>query len=273
MAISGVANNSLRDQWNKNGGVYGGTEDVDGTGETGGTHIWDAVFEEQKTGVTADDFLSLMVAQLTNQDFMNPVDDTQYVTQLAQFTTMQQMQEMANYTKTSYVMSLVGKNVTAAKITNSGALQKETGPVQKISLTNNEFGVWVNGKKFSLEQIMEINQDGTTSSDGTDTDPEPEDPSISESKRNYLLSLIGKHVSITHKLSGEEGDSTVTVDVDGVVEKTSTRDGKYLVWVGGTWYSMDEITEVGEKAEEPAKPDPPASEGENGETEEVTDNG
>ena len=83
MAISGVANNSLRDQWNKNGGVYGGTEDVDGTGETGGTHIWDAVFEEQKTGVTADDFLSLMVAQLTNQDFMNPVDDTQYVTQLA----------------------------------------------------------------------------------------------------------------------------------------------------------------------------------------------
>ena len=33
--------------------------------------------------VTMEDFLTLMVAQLKNQDFMNPVADTQYVTQLS----------------------------------------------------------------------------------------------------------------------------------------------------------------------------------------------
>lgn len=268
MAISGVANNSYRDQWNKNGGVYGSDEEVDESGSTSGTHVWDAVFEEQKTGVTADDFLSLMVAQLTNQDFMNPVDDTQYVTQLAQFTTMQQMQEMANYTKTSYVMSLVGKSVTAAKITNSGALQKETGPVEKISLTNNEFGIWVNGKKFSLEQIMEINQDGTPPSSGGD---DTTTGGLDQNKVNYLLSLIGKNVTITRK--GDDEDDSVVIEISGVVEKTSTKDGKYRVYVDGNWYSLDDVTEVGGKPAEPDEPGEPDNKGESGETEEVSDNG
>lgn len=269
---SGVASGSIRDKWNNADLLGEDGEKTEGTGSTDKTQVWNAVFEEKKTGVTADDFLTLMVAQLTNQDFMNPVDDTQYVTQLAQFTTMQQMQEMANYTKTSYVMSLVGKNVTAAKITVSGELQKEVGPVQKITLTNNEFGIWVNDKKFSLEQIMEINQDGAASSSGgTDTDTGT--GAADESQKNYLLSLIGKHVTVTHKIStsdDEESGASAVVEISGVVEKTSTKDGSYRVWVDGGWYSLDEVTEVGEK---PVEPDQPTNQGESGETEEVTDNG
>lgn len=259
---SGVASGSYRDQWNNKDLLEEEDgEKTEGTGSTDKTHTWNAVFEEKKPGVTADDFLTLMVAQLTNQDFMNPVDDTQYVTQLAQFTTMQQMQEMANYTKTSYVMSLVGKNVTAAKITVSGELQKETGPIEKITLTNNEFGIWVNDKKFSLEQIMEIH-DGTTppsSSNGSSGDG-----TVDQDKKNYLLSLLGKNVVITKKGDGE--DDSVVVEISGEVEKTSTKDGKYQVYVDGNWYSLDDVTEVGGK---PVEPDQPEDE----ETEEVTDNG
>lgn len=87
----------------------------------------DAVFgDEDDKKVSMDDFLTLMVAQLKNQDFMNPVDDTQYVTQLAQISTMQQMEEMAYNAKSSYVASLVGKNVSAAKFTVSGELKRQT---------------------------------------------------------------------------------------------------------------------------------------------------
>ena len=179
---------------------------------------------------------------------------------------------MANYTKTSYVMSLVGKNVTAAKITVSGELQKETGPIEKITLTNNEFGIWVNDKKFSLEQIMEIH-DGVTppssSGDGDDTTVSGTD----QEKKNYLLSLIGKNVTVTHKIStndDEDEGASAVVEISGIVEKTSTKDGKYQVWVDGGWYPLDEVTEVGEK---PVEPDEPENKGESGETEEVTDNG
>ena len=40
--------------------------------------------------VTENMFLKLLVAQLQNQDPTNPADSTQFVTQLAQFQTMQQ---------------------------------------------------------------------------------------------------------------------------------------------------------------------------------------
>ena len=50
------------------------------------------------------------------------------------------------------------------------------------------------------------------------------------------------------------------------MEKTSTKDGKYQVYVDGNWYSLDDVTEVGGK---PVEPDQPEDE----ETEEVTDNG
>ncbi len=119
---------------------------------------YDMLFVEKEQSVSVDDFLNLMVAQLKNQDFMNPVDDTQFVAQLAQFASMQQMQELAAYSKQNYVSSLLGKKVTASKFTVSGDLDTETGTVQKVTLSNNEYGIYVNGKQYSLDQIMELHE-------------------------------------------------------------------------------------------------------------------
>lgn len=117
---------------------------------------YNAVFTDKKdNGVKVDDFLNLMVQQLANQDFMNPVDDTQYLAQLAQFASMQQMQELATYSKSNYVMSLFGKNVTVAKM-GMNNVEKITGPIEKVSLVNNEYTITVKGKPYTLEQIMEI---------------------------------------------------------------------------------------------------------------------
>ena len=139
-----------------------GTSSSSGTGKT-----YNAVFvDEEDTGLKVDDFLNLMVTQLKNQDFLNPVDDTQYVAQMAQFASLQQMKEMAEYSKTSYAMSLVGKNVTAAKYSVSGKLDKVTGVITKVSLVDNEYKIFIGDKSFSLSQIMEVNN--TTST----TDPE-----------------------------------------------------------------------------------------------------
>lgn len=240
--IDGVGSrNGYRDQWQNalnNGQVQEGEE----TDETG--QVWDAVFTDKKdNGVSVNDFLSLMVAQLQNQDFMNPVDDTQYVTQLAQFATMQQMQEMATYMKTNYVMSLVGKNITAAKFSISGELQKETGVVEKISLVNNEYFIYVNGKQFSLEQIMEINS--SASADGSEN--EKKEDSV---QMDYLLSLIGRTVTVRQR--DEDGDPTGKLT--GVVEKISTENGKYQVCIDGEWYPLDNVLEVGDEVPDVENP-------------------
>ncbi len=110
----------------------------------GSSQVYDAVFtDENEQMVEVDDFLSLMVAQLQNQDFMNPVDDTQYVTQMAQFATMTSMQELSSFMETNHVLSLVGKTITASKFTVSGDLDTETGIVQKVSLLDNEYTIYV----------------------------------------------------------------------------------------------------------------------------------
>jgi len=246
MAISGVGSTtSYRDQWENKTGVFGSDEEVEGSESSGNTEkIWNAVFTDKKeNAVSTEDFLSLMVAQMTNQDFMNPMDDTQFVTQLAQFSSMQMMMEMSNYTKTSYVMSLVGKDVTAARMSVSGELLKESGPVEKVTLSNNEFGIVVNGKTFTLEQIMEIGK--SSSKDDTDTTTKPIDPEEDLNRKEYLNSLIGREVTIAAK--GEDANGKYDYDITGIVEKVSSKDGTYRVYVNDEWHLLDSIIEVGSK--------------------------
>ena len=127
-----------------------GTNSTDSTGSSG--NVIDAVFGDgDDKKVSMDDFLTLMVAQLKNQDFMNPVDDTQYVTQLAQISTMQQMEEMAYNAKSSYVASLVGKNVSAAKFTVSGELKKADGVVEIILQSCHTYNIEAHFIKRTVE--------------------------------------------------------------------------------------------------------------------------
>lgn len=99
---------------------------VGGSQNTSGLKVNTPYEDESKRGVKVEDFLQLMVAQLKNQDFMNPVDDTQYITQLAQFATMQSMQELSHYSQTNFVMNLVGKTATAAAMSVGGQVNSET---------------------------------------------------------------------------------------------------------------------------------------------------
>lgn len=136
----------------------GNKEDTGKTDESSGSgDVIDAVFgDPSDKNVSMEDFLTLMVAQLKNQDFMNPMDDTQYITQLAQISTMQQMEEMSYNAKSTYVTSLVGKTVTAAKFSVSGELKKATGVVDKISLLDGKFVIYVGKESYDLDQIMEV---------------------------------------------------------------------------------------------------------------------
>ena len=48
----------------------------------------------QNQQITTQDFMTLLTTQLQNQDPTNPVDPTQFVTQLAQFTTLDQVSQI-----------------------------------------------------------------------------------------------------------------------------------------------------------------------------------
>lgn len=130
------------------------------------TNDINAVFATKKDNgkLSADDFLKLFVTQLQNQDFNDPMDNSEMMNQITQLSNMQNMQEMASFSKSGYAMSLVGKTVTASRYNVSGTLDTTTGAVSKVSLVDGEYLLYINGKKYSLEQIMEIKTAGDNSS-------------------------------------------------------------------------------------------------------------
>jgi len=59
-----------------------------------------------------DDFLKMLVTQLKNQDPLKPMDDTAFVAQTAQFSTLEQMQNMNASALASHANAMIGKNIT-----------------------------------------------------------------------------------------------------------------------------------------------------------------
>ncbi len=78
---------------------------------------------KQELGLNSDDFLKLFVAQLQNQDPLNPMDSSQFVTQLAQMSQVEQAYDtntnlqsiLASLSDNTYMssVSFIGKTVTA----------------------------------------------------------------------------------------------------------------------------------------------------------------
>lgn len=91
----------------------------------------------------ADQFLQLLTTELQNQDPLNPVDDTQSVAQLAQFSALQATNELntsfQNFQSNFGVMqasTLIGKTVTVVTPSASGNASTQTGTVNSIAVEN-----------------------------------------------------------------------------------------------------------------------------------------
>jgi flagellar basal-body rod modification protein FlgD len=90
-----------------------------------------------------DAFLKLLTTQLQNQDPLHPMDDTQSVAQLAQFSSVQATTELkdafASFQSNFSVMQsagLLGKTVSAQSTDAGGNVTSVSGTVKTISVIN-----------------------------------------------------------------------------------------------------------------------------------------
>jgi len=91
------------------------------------------------------EFLQLLTTQLKNQNPLNPMDDTQSVAELAQFSSLQAATNMAtsfqNFQSNFAVMQsagLIGKSVSAQSTDAAGNSTTYQGKIQAITVVNGQ---------------------------------------------------------------------------------------------------------------------------------------
>lgn len=113
--------------------------------------------------VSEDTFLQLLITQLKNQDPLNPQDSSQFVSQLAQFSSLEQMTALSTKMETvleNSAVSLIGKTVTVSDSSSStGYVQ---GTVTGIVYYSNGPAVQVNGTNYPLSDVQNVGDITTT---------------------------------------------------------------------------------------------------------------
>ena len=104
-----------------------------------------------------DDFLKILITQLSYQDPTAPMQDKEFIAQMAQFSSLEQMTNMSSeFAKLSGTLNMnsaiamIGKNVTI-----SSGETVVNGRVDEVAGTENP-QVLVNGKFYDFENIQSV---------------------------------------------------------------------------------------------------------------------
>lgn len=107
-----------------------------------------------------DAFLQLMMAQMKNQDPMNPTDNTQMLQQQASFTQISELQKMNKTLGTSnqfvQASSLIGKQVSITDPDNS--LNTIEGVVSEARMNGTGTNILVNNVEYPVASVTSIKQ-------------------------------------------------------------------------------------------------------------------
>ncbi len=126
-----------------------------------------------KQVLTSDDFMQLLTTQLSNQDPMQPEDNTAMISQMASFTSLSQMNQLVSSFNTmssdqtlAMATTYIGKQVTVN--TGTSTNPTVTGVVTGVDASGTTPQIKVNGVSYPVSSVLEIDQ-ATTSSTTTTT--------------------------------------------------------------------------------------------------------
>lgn len=131
---------------------------IDGKLETGTI----AKSEEPKASSNSMDkeaFLQLLVAQMKYQDPLQPTSNTEYISQYATFSELEQMQNMSSSMTLSRASELVGKEVLIESQSESGKVTHVQGKVEKVVYQSNKAFLSIDGALYSMDDLKYVIDD------------------------------------------------------------------------------------------------------------------
>jgi len=120
--------------------------------------------KETKTSNSANSmdkeaFLQLLVAQMKYQDPLEPTSNTEYISQYATFSELEQMQNMSANMTLSRASEMVGKEVIVESTSESGKTTTVQGQVESVSYQGNKAYVSIDGTLYSVDDVVQIVDD------------------------------------------------------------------------------------------------------------------
>lgn len=127
---------------------------VDGKLQTSTTSSDSLSSKSSNSVVDSDTFLTLLVAQMQNQDPLEPTSNTEWVSQYATFTQVQQISEMADSMDLVRANNLIGKEVVM-KVTSSstGETSYKRGVVDYVVVEEGKPLLVIDEAKYSLSDL------------------------------------------------------------------------------------------------------------------------
>ena len=114
---------------------------------------------ESTTGTSElgkNDFLQLLVAQMQYQDPLEPTSNTEYISQYATFSELEEMQNVSASTDLSRASALVGKEVVIAHTSDTGETNYIRGNVDYVQIENGNALLSINDSLYNLEDLYSV---------------------------------------------------------------------------------------------------------------------
>lgn len=111
---------------------------------------------KDKSTLDKDAFLGLLVAQMKYQDPLEPTSNTEFVSQYAQFSSLEQMQNMSNGLQLSRASSMVGQIVSVNTVDSNNRPTTIQGKVDFVQFENNKAYVSIGGALYSLDDVIGV---------------------------------------------------------------------------------------------------------------------
>ena len=132
--------------------------EIDATASSAAMAAADSQLDTQE--LSKSDFLTLLVTQLQHQDPLAPLDSEQFVSQLTEMTSLEELQKLnASFESADMVNRLSGaSNLIGKYVTYADAETGDTasGVAGSVELDDAEVCVIVDGNRISAEDIVAV---------------------------------------------------------------------------------------------------------------------
>ncbi len=122
-----------------------------------------STLESSSTTLDSSDFLELLMVQYQNQDPLEPVSDTESLAQMAEFSSLEIMNQMLESENTSQMYSLLGNDITYSVVDEStGLTGVYEGTVESVITSGGSTQLVVNGDYIDLSDVVQVSSSSSS---------------------------------------------------------------------------------------------------------------